>query len=195
MRVFCFLVVFSLVALLNACASNNLAVQDYEGKTIEAPISSFKLQNVQIVWVDNTAFDWQFRSAVDAGNFQRHYTTNPIAMARAKSDMQLMYGLLKKHAGSDLLETLATSNVRAGVSQTIELRPENGYWSEFGWGSGVVIEITITDHSSKRVWKHKVQADTGLQMVGAMAAPVQDRNYVRSFASGLLGVFSQSKLI
>jgi hypothetical protein len=195
MQVFRFLLMLALVTLLNACASNNLAVQDHEGKPIEAPISSFKLQNVQVVWVDNTAFDWQLRSAINAGNLQRYETTNPVAIARAKSDIQLMYGLLKNHAGSDLMESLAASNVRAGVSQTIELRPENGYWSESGWGSGVVIEITITDHSSQRVWKHKVQADTGIQMIGAMAAPVQDRNYVRSFVSGLLKEFSKSKLI
>ena len=195
MRIFRLFIVSIIAGFLYGCAANNLAVQDAKGNTIEAPVSSFKLQNTRVVWLDNPDFNWELRSAIDGRNLQRVYITDPIAIARAKSDMLLMYKLLKDHGEAEVMASLATSNVRPGELQTIELHPALGYWSGAGWGSGVVLNVTITDHQTKRIWKHTVQADTGLQMVGAMAAAAQDRSYVRNFATGLQRIFSLAQLI
>ncbi|MGH8857552.1 MAG: hypothetical protein ACREXG_05930 [Polaromonas sp.] len=195
MKILTLLTVILASTFLAACASGNLAVKDSQGKIMEVEVATFKLHEMQVVWKDNPKFDWELRSAVSAGNLQRVHTSNPKALDRAQTDMKGMYSLLKTHVADDLMSAFKSVGVRAGNLQTIEIYPARGYWSEFGWGSGVVLDVTITDQQSGKTWKHTVQADTGLQMVGALSAAPQDRSYVQSFVSGFQRVLSQGRLL
>ena len=186
MRTIKSLLAASMLALLSACATGNIAYTDPKGTPVEAPPADFKLKGVRVVWKDNPDLKWDLRSSLNAMTLQRVDTKSDSAIARAKTDIFLMQDLLKQFAPNDVSSNLQAQGVNTGEPQTMEIFPTRGYWSDGGWGSGIILQITITDSQSKKAWSHTVQADTGLQLTGAMAAGVQDRGYVQAFSVGLV---------
>lgn len=175
-------------ALLVACAGSP-AVKDSSGKPIPVPLASFKLRQAEVQWEPHA--DYMVRGIVSARNKE----SLDVYSKKAAGDMEKMYSLLKTMAKDDLASALAGKGITKGSQQTIALRPLYGYYDQSGFGSGVVLQVSVVDHTTRQTWVHQVKADSGLQWVGATHAPEPDRTYVQGFVAGLVRIFGEASLI
>lgn len=174
--------------ILVACAGPR-AMKDDSGQPIPLPPATFKLNQPQVKWEPHADYGVQ---GVIRG---RNQGQAKDYAAKAGNDLETMYALLKVHAKDDLTASLEGKGVVSGTQQTIVLRPLYGYYDQNGWGSGVVIQISVLDQASSKSWTYRVKADTGLQWLGASVAPSPDRAFVQSFASGLVSLFWTAGLL
>jgi hypothetical protein len=181
------LVLLALATFLVACASAP-GIKDGAGNPIPVPTATFKLAAVDVTWLPNAGYT--VRGTV-IGRGQKELDTYK---KNAQDDMEKRYTLLKTFAAGDLASGLAARGVTAGDRQSIELRPLYGYYDQSGFGSGVVLQVSVIDQATKSSWVYQVKADSGLQWIGAMFATLPDRSYVTSFANDLMKVFSQASL-
>jgi hypothetical protein len=96
-----------------------------------------------------------------------------------------MNQVLEAHAVALLNSRLASRGLHEGVGSSIELKPQSAYWSASGWGSGVLVEVVVTDTRSAQKWTLRVPADTGIQILSAWAADPQTAEYAVAFAARL----------
>jgi hypothetical protein len=182
------------ISLVAGCATSNAPTSSIAGQptALEVTPSTFKLNNYLIKWIPSTELKIEMRCATNAMTLQRVCSSSQAATSRSNQDIALMNQLLQANATTQLNSRLLSKGLKEGDATTIELKPQSGYWSEAGWGSGVLIEVTVTEANSGRKWTHVLPADTGVQFFGAMAAGPQTSEYVASFTTRLDSVLSRA---
>jgi hypothetical protein len=186
--------IVAVILLVAGCATSNAPTSSIAGQptAIEVPPSTFKLNSYLIKWIPSAELKFEMRCATNAMTLQRVCSSSQAATSRANQDIALMNQLLQANAASQLKSRLSSKGLKEGDATTIDLKPQSGYWSEAGWGSGILVEVTVTEGSSGRKWTQVVPADTGVQFFGAMAAGPQTSEYVVSFATRLESVLSRA---
>ena len=178
-----------LIGLTGCAGPRDVLLAD--GKKLEAAPANFKLTDVRVRWQGNPNLPYSSQTAVP-----KHAKEFPQeAKARAAADMKIIQSLFSAHWVEDMTAALATRGVRAGTRQTLLLYPKLGYWDDTGWGSGLTMSVTVTDETTQQRWVDTINADGGLQWLGARHAGPPERKIVQGFASGLLNRFKTAGLI
>lgn len=194
MRTLCILLPLLCAVFVSSCATTNTPTSRVGGQAIstEVPPATFKLLDYRIQWESAATLQTELRCAINAGTLERFCSSSPAAKARSESDVALMNQLLQTHAPNQIKAVLDRRGLREGATTVIELKPKSGYWSESGWGSGVLVQVLITNSTTGQIWTHTLPADTGVQLLGAMYAGVQTPAYATAFASRLDSVLAQA---
>jgi hypothetical protein len=175
------------VSLLSACATVNAPDQPIGGQVVstEVPASAFKLSDYSAKWIPAEDLDIEMRCSLNAFTFSKWCPSDDASKERARKDIVQMSQVLEVQAVAQINSRLASRGLRDGASSSIELKPQSAYWSASGWGSGVLVNVVITDVASGQKWALLVPADTGIQILSAWAAGPQTDDYAAAFASRL----------
>lgn len=179
---------------VSSCATTNAPTSRVGGQVIstDVPQATFKLSDYRVQWESAAALQTELRCAINAGTLERFCSSSPAAKTRSDQDVALMNQLLQTHAPNQVNALLNKRGLREGATTVIELKPQSGYWSESGWGSGVLVQVLITNSATGQKWAHTLPADTGVQLLGAMFAGVQTLEFATAFASRLDSVLAQA---
>lgn len=186
-------VAMALAAL--GCATSGTGALDDKGKLIEPVAAQFSLSSATVLWdAENYLVAPKMNcSLAPAGGV--YCPKDEKTVNRAKSRTAKMLSLLKEHLPSHLSEKLQKLNVAKGGNQTVLIEPLSSYWNEAGWGSGIRVKITVQDEMSKQKWTHVMNADTGIQWLGAAGASEPDIRFVEKFSSDVVFVFKKAHLV
>jgi hypothetical protein len=185
------------VVIAAGCAATNAPDSRLGGQTVETtvPAATFKLDGYQLVWRENTNLDTQMRCAMSSVTLDTVCSRGEVIKKRAAADTDHMNKLLNAHAPARIKEQLASVGQKEGARTLIEVAPQKGYWSEAGWGSGVIVRATVKDVTTGASWTHEVPADTGIQFFGATAASPETPEFAATFAKRLVRVFDEAGLL
>lgn len=157
---------------------------------MQLPKAGFQLKSVQVVWIDNPSIPIKASFV----NFKHAPVVDAGRMNRAKENVGQIMKVMREHAPKQLASALAKEGVANGSGHTITLTPVGAYRDEAGWGSGAIIQVSISSDSKQTLWSTEMDANSGWQWLGPDALPPDD-TYAKNLAKGTIEVFKKVGLI
>lgn len=177
-------------AILVACSTAQPVGQQSSLELVQLPKASFQLKSVQVVWIDNPSIPIKASFV----NFKHAPVVDPGRMDRAKENVVQIMKAMREHAPEQLASALTKEGVAKGIGHTITLTPVGAYRDEAGWGSGAIIQVSISSDSKQALWSMEMDANSGWQWLGPDALPPGD-TYAKNLAKGTIEAFKKAGLI
>lgn len=177
-------------AALVACSTAQPVGQQGGLEAAALPKASFQLKSAQVVWVDNPSIPVKASFV----NFKHAPVVDARRMDRAKEGANKIIKTMREHAADQLASALEKEGVAKGKSHTITLTPVGAYRDEAGWGSGAIIQVSISDNTKQTLWSTEMDANSGWQWLGPDTIP-PDETYAKNLSKGTVEVFKKVGLI